>query len=162
MLSDAGSGLLAECRETILDCTNASDVNRSIYLDKSRPLAFPAIRCGGESARVLRVFTGKSCRLWQQENTARCFWNATKQAFVGAGCVAANGTACACLHLTGAPAAGADRLHARPHARTTQSSPFDLIRRENEALRAPQPGPLHPTPAERRFRCGQRPQDCRA
>ena len=49
----------------------------------------------------MRVYYGGGCALWQPNNTAGCHWNATAQAFAGGGCVLANVTRCATLHLTG-------------------------------------------------------------
>lgn len=103
VLRDNGTaaGILFGCNETLLDCSNATEANRSVYLDRTRPFSAPAVGCGGVvSDRILRVFTGPQCRLWRPDNEERCFWNATKQAFVGAGCLAGNSTKCACTHLT--------------------------------------------------------------
>lgn len=105
-LADNGTatGLLANCTERILDCRNSTDAATKLYLDRTQPLRYPAISCGGVGAsqRVLRVFTGPACRLWRADNEELCWWNATAQAFSGTGCVPAEATRCACTHLTGA------------------------------------------------------------
>ena len=77
----APDGALAGCTEAFLDCSNASQVNLTIYPDPFRPLSVPAITCGGlppagVPARVLRVYYGHSCGVWQN---ASCAWNATAQ-----------------------------------------------------------------------------------
>ena len=101
----AGAALLAGCSEAILDCSNATDAARRIFPNPWAPLEPPgAISCGGVSQRMLRVFVGPRCGLWDQNNTAACFWNATAQAFSGTGCVASNQTQCGCVHLTGTKA----------------------------------------------------------
>jgi hypothetical protein len=47
------------------------------------------------------VIAGSRCALLRQNNSASCCWDNVKQAFTGAGCVAAAGpTQCACRHLT--------------------------------------------------------------
>ena len=98
------SPLLAGCSEAWLDCSNASQVNRTIFLNPFAPFEKPgAVTCGGVlSARLLRVFFGPKCQLWVETNSAGCFWNTTAQAFSGPGCVASSKTACGCTHLTGA------------------------------------------------------------
>lgn len=77
VLADNGTegGLLWNCSETVLDCSNASDAGRSVYLDVSRPLAYPAVSCGPEPTdRVLRVFHGPRCRVYRQDNAEGCWW----------------------------------------------------------------------------------------
>ena len=111
------SPLLANCTESWLDCSNASQVNRTLYPDPFAPFEPPgAVSCGGMvSARMLRVYWGHKCHIWREDNTAGCWWNTTAQAFSGGGCVAAAQTACGCTHLTGA--------RARPQGETTPNYP---------------------------------------
>lgn len=76
-LTDNGStsfGLLNGCAEIVLDCSNASDVNRTIWLDRKNPIKYPAIRCSGRSDRVLRIFYNTTCKLWREDNPAGCYW----------------------------------------------------------------------------------------
>ena len=114
------SPLLAGCRRTMLDCTSASAGSLTAYLNPSNPLASipqwgpTRVQCpqagstpvglGGtlsSSARVLLVYWGSTCQLWQANNTARCFWNATGQSFQGPGCVPSTAPSqCLCSHLT--------------------------------------------------------------
>ena len=114
------SPLLAGCRRSVLDCTGASSGPLTAYLNPDNPLASvpqwgpTRVQCptqggapvglGGtlaSSRPPLLVYSGAACQLWQANNTARCFWNATGQAFQGPGCVAsAAPSQCPCGHLT--------------------------------------------------------------
>jgi len=123
-LQFSGGSLLTGCTPTILDCPLLGSKG-IVYLNPQAPASAPAVRCppadGPSSAsncgclapsgsRALLVFTGATCALWQPGNGARCFWNATVQAFVGFGCVHADSSSislsaqssptCLCTHLT--------------------------------------------------------------
>jgi hypothetical protein len=47
------------------------------------------------------VFTGSTCQLIVPNNAASCYWQNTKQAFAGPGCMpSGQPKQCACRHLT--------------------------------------------------------------
>jgi hypothetical protein len=96
----ASGPLMDGCKETVLDCGDEAQRKRVVALNPTDLFATPPVGCGGATSAVLRVFSGASCAMFQPGNEARCAWNTTHQAFVGAGCVAANATQCACTHLT--------------------------------------------------------------
>ena len=112
-LAPISSALLAGCSVGVLDCA-ALGASAVFFLNPDDPFVAPAVRCpalsslavgpGGTYASVapaLRVYYGATCPLWNPSNAARCYWNATAQAFAGAGCVPATGAEqCLCRHLT--------------------------------------------------------------
>ena len=90
----------ANCIVRFLDCSNASQVNVSIYPDPQRPISIPAVGCGGVLAnRTLRVYYNDPwirpplpCALWDAGAQAQllaappCSWNTSAAAFQGPGC----------------------------------------------------------------------------
>ena len=100
--------LAAGCASAVLSCGGGAPVAAKVFLNPSNPFASPAITCPPSAASPsapsfgLRVFTGGACALNQPGNAVDCFWNATVQAFQGAGCVpsASPFVACLCRHLT--------------------------------------------------------------
>lgn len=113
------AGLLEQCSLTFINCQDPLQWNRTVYPDPQRPLSIPAITCGGSTDRMLRVWYGSECQIWQQDNAAGCHWNATAQAFSGTGCVRSGPTQCACVHLTDFASARAPKI--------SVASPRDLI-----------------------------------
>lgn len=84
------------CTVERLDCSRPGRGGRRpvLYFDPSRPLEVPALTCPPGSADTLVAFVGARCPLWDPARD--CFFNATAQAFQGAGCVPADVTSCAC------------------------------------------------------------------
>ena len=87
------------CTQTILNCSDPSEASQLVSLDPQSSIGDPVVGCSLNATGALRVLTGHNCSLWRQ-NTSGCYWNATYQAFHGAGCVAANATRFATRHLT--------------------------------------------------------------
>ena len=59
----------------------AKRARRRVYVSPRDALTMPALECAeGDKSTVMRIFYGESCQLWNPNNTARCYWNATKQA----------------------------------------------------------------------------------
>ena len=81
----AGPDLTANCSQAVLDCGATPD--RKLYLNPYNPFDPPALSCSNGSTKVLRVFYGAHCALWNPNNTAGCYWNATKQASFCAHCL---------------------------------------------------------------------------
>lgn len=81
------------CNVTRLRC---DDPGARAYPDTKQPLAVPPVSCPPSAApgTTLAVFSGPRCPL--VDPAKGCSWNATLQAFTGAGCVASNVTSCAC------------------------------------------------------------------
>jgi hypothetical protein len=116
VLGPSSHALLAGCSVAVLDCA-ARGASAVFFLNPDDPFSAPAVRCpalpgdGGASAvglggvaaaeaPPLRVYYGAQCALWRQDNAAQCWWNATAQAFAGAGCVAsAAPQQCLCRHV---------------------------------------------------------------
>ena len=120
--------LTANCLSTFIDCSLPNPP--VIFPDPRQPLAIPAIQCPANSAKppVLRVFYGTQCALWQQGNALNCYWNNTKQAFVGGGCVAiGNVTRCMCRHLTDFAAARAPVLTTCSLSDMLSLDPADIV-----------------------------------
>ena len=97
------SGPLAtNCSLQVMDCTTQPPP-RPVYPNPLRPFDVAQVACdtSGANKEPKRVITGSRCALIEEDNTYGCFWNNSKQAFVGAGCVASGGPVrCACRHLT--------------------------------------------------------------
>ena len=124
----ATSPLLAGCTQAWLDCSNASQVTRSLYPDPYNPMSAPAISCGGSlRPQLLRVFYGARCGLWRPDNGAGCFWNATAQAFSGDGCVASGRTQCGCTHLTDFAPESAPTISVCSASDLLNLSPADIV-----------------------------------
>lgn len=60
-----------------------------VFLDPADPFSAPQVSCKPGVTKQLVVFNGTNCTLWRPDNAAGCFWDASAQAFSGAGCVAA-------------------------------------------------------------------------
>jgi hypothetical protein len=139
------SGALLEgCTLAFLDCTDAGvRASGKLQLDPSSPVAAPVATCGGATDLVLRAYVGTTCALRHPNNTANCAWDVAQQAFIGAGCEAANVTRCMCTHVSArarsplrgnaharyhltrilASAHAAHRLHLLPKAQHTRREP---------------------------------------
>ncbi len=88
--------LLAGGDLVFLDCANASTRADALQLAPGASL-----KCGNASDVVLRAYVGAECALRASGNASTpCAWDALQQAFIGDGCVAAEATRCACVHLT--------------------------------------------------------------
>jgi hypothetical protein len=111
-LGPPSAPLLAGCFVAVLDCA-ARGADAVFFLNPDDPIGAPAVRCrdaaapavglGGSAASAplpLRVYYGARCALWAPDNSVACFWNASLQAFAGAGCVAsAASQQCFCRHV---------------------------------------------------------------
>ena len=111
--SPASSPLLTGCQTAVLDCAAAGTAG-VFFLNPDDPFAAPAVRCPSLDAPVvgrggtlalaappLFILYGARCALWNSSNTIACYWNATLQAFQGAGCAASTSQSqCLCSHLT--------------------------------------------------------------
>ena len=87
------------CTRTVLDCSQPDA--GVIYPNPAKPLTVPAVGCTaiGSTAPML-VIGGSRCALIQEDNPTACWWNNSKQAFTGAGCVASGpAVQCACRHV---------------------------------------------------------------
>ena len=91
----------SRCLFEVLDCAAANNT-RSVYPNPAKPFQFPAVRCNASiSTEPILVISGSACALIQEDNAYGCYWNNSKHAFEGAGCVASGGPVqCACRHLT--------------------------------------------------------------
>jgi hypothetical protein len=116
VLGPSGHAMLAGCSVAVLDCA-ARGASAVFFLNPDDPFSAPAVRCpalpgGNDTSAVglggvaaaeappLRVYYGAQCALWRADNAAQCWWNATAQAFAGAGCVAsAAPQQCLCRHV---------------------------------------------------------------
>ena len=90
--------LVSRCSFEVLDCT--LNTTRAVYPNPARPFDFPAVRCNASiSTEPLLAISGSACALIQADNAFGCFWNNSKHAFEGAGCVASGEPVqCACRH----------------------------------------------------------------
>ena len=77
--------------------------------------------------KALRMFTGPDCGLINETNGAQCFWNFTKQAFQGPGCVYNGPTQCMCRHLTDFASANKPAIKTASLSDLTAINPNDLI-----------------------------------
>jgi hypothetical protein len=97
------SGPLANgCSVQVMDCT-LQPPPPPVYPNTLRPFDVPQVACdaSGKNTEPKRVISGSRCLLIQPDNAYNCFYNNSKQAFTGAGCVASGGPVrCACRHLT--------------------------------------------------------------
>ena len=94
--------LAANCSLQVMDCTTQPPPP-PVYPNPLRPFDVAQVACdtSGVNKEPKRVITGSRCALIEEDNTYGCYWNNSKQAFVGAGCVASGGPVrCACRHLT--------------------------------------------------------------
>jgi len=96
-----GALVTSHCLFEVLDCSLAN-TTRVVYPNPARPFDFPAVRCNASiSTAPLLAISGSRCPLIQPNNALGCFWNNSKHAFQGPGCVASGGPVqCACRHLT--------------------------------------------------------------
>ena len=100
-LAWAMTGALATgCAQAVVDCSATPGASLPLNPDDLSSSASLAV-CGNHTG-VLRAFTGAACGLASVANADACSWNATSQAFSGAGCIYDIGvpTQCACRHLT--------------------------------------------------------------
>ena len=94
---NASGPLSANCTRTVLDC---SDVNNTqvVFPNPAQPFLYQPIKCDAAiSTTNLVVFAGSRCALISEQQP--CYWDNLKQAFQGAGCVAAHVQQCACRHV---------------------------------------------------------------
>jgi hypothetical protein len=89
--------LAAGCASSVVDCGGAG--SSAVFWEGGGAASAPLVTCAA-GASGLRVFSGTACALTSANNSARCGWDVATQGFVGAGCVAASSTRCACTHLT--------------------------------------------------------------
>jgi hypothetical protein len=89
------------CSTAVLDCTQANNT-QVVFPNPARPFDYPAVACNASiSTAPMLVISGSRCPLIRKDNAYGCYYDNQKQAFLGAGCVAAAGpTQCACRHLT--------------------------------------------------------------
>ena len=145
----SSSPLLAGCTRVVLDCStsSASGSPRQTYLNPDNPLAAvpqwgpTVVRCpllntsvvglgGAYSTQppALVVYTGGLCKLWQPNNSALCFWNATSQQFQGAGCIASTAPSqCLCGHLTDFSTLSFPSIPVATPAQMLAVKPADLV-----------------------------------
>ena len=99
--SITGPLVAPHCSFQVLDCSQHNNT-RAVYPNPARPFDFPAVRCNASiSTEPLLVISGSSCQIIQPNNVLGCYWNNSKHAFQGPGCVASGGPVqCACRHLT--------------------------------------------------------------
>ena len=99
--SITGPLITPRCLFEVLDCSQPNNT-RAVYPNPARPFDFPAVRCNASiSTEPLLVVSGSECELIQADNAYGCYWNNSKNAFQGTGCVASGGPVqCACRHLT--------------------------------------------------------------
>jgi hypothetical protein len=92
--------LTAGCSVTVLDCGTPN--LQKVYPNPASPLTTPAVQCNASvSTKPMLVFTGSTCHLIAPSNAANCYWQNTKQAFAGPGCMpSGQPKQCACRHLT--------------------------------------------------------------
>ena len=93
--------LVSRCLFEVLDCSVANNT-RSVYPNPAKPFQFPAVSCNASiSTEPILVISGSACALIQEDNAYGCYWNNSKHAFKGPGCVASGEPVqCACRHLT--------------------------------------------------------------
>ena len=99
--SITGPLIMSQCLFEVLDCSQPNNT-RAVYPNPARPFDFPAVRCNASiSTEPMLVVSGSACALIQEDNAYGCYWNNSKHAFQGPGCVASGGPVqCACRHLT--------------------------------------------------------------
>ena len=90
----------SRCLFEVLDCALANNT-RSVYPNPAKPFQFPAVSCNASiSTEPILVISGSACALIQEDNVYGCYWNNSKHAFQGPGCVASGGPVqCACRHV---------------------------------------------------------------
>ena len=101
---------------------------RKVYLNVMDAITQPAIRCApGDASTVMRIYFGEGCALWDPANAAGCYWNASRQAFLGAGCAPAAVSSCACLHLTDFSGSAKPKLAVASLSQMTSLNPADIF-----------------------------------
>ena len=113
------------CRELIQNCSDPGDRSQLVSLDPDNNIGRDTVGCGANASGAMRVLYGANCSLWHVD-AAGCYWNATYQRFMGAGCVTANITRLATRHLTDYMAAPSSIAVASPAQLSL--SPSDLRR----------------------------------
>jgi hypothetical protein len=120
------------CSYVVLDCNE--DAPGVVYPNPRDPLRVPAVSCPprvnstNATQPVLRVYYGAACALWQPGNAAGCAWDNINQAFIGAGCVVADGpTQCMCRHLTDFASARKPQIATCSLSDMTSLSPGDIV-----------------------------------
>ena len=94
---NASGPLLANCTRTVLDCSDANST-QVVFPNPAQPFLYQPIKCDAAiSTTHLVVFAGSRCALISEEQP--CYWDNLKQAFQGAGCLAAPVQQCACRHV---------------------------------------------------------------
>jgi hypothetical protein len=148
MTWQVAGALAAGCSSTRIDCASGGSggsggvAAAAVFWedaggDASADSA-PLITCGAATNATaasasapppagLRVFTGATCALSRPDNAARCFWDASRQAFVGAGCVASTVTRCACTHLTDFRIEPAPAIHVATLSQLKTLKPAELV-----------------------------------
>jgi hypothetical protein len=97
--SISGPLVSSGCTDTVIDC--ATMAGRALRVPLNGVDGADGVAsCGGLTAGGVRVFSGAACALWRANNSASCSWDVSRQAFLGAGCVVAPDTHCACRHAT--------------------------------------------------------------
>ena len=115
--------LLSGCVEAVLDCSNETARGGKLQLAAGGT----SLGCGNSTSVVLRAFTGADCALSNATGNATCAWDAAAQAFSGSGCVAADQTRCACVHLTDFTSAPAPKLPVASLADMFSYSAADIV-----------------------------------
>jgi hypothetical protein len=118
----------SRCLFEVLDCSVRQHA-RSVYPNPAKPFQFPAVSCNASiSTEPILVISGSNCALIQDDNALGCFWNNSKHAFEGAGCVASGGPVqCACRHLTEFAGKNVPALPTADLSEMTSLSPTDLL-----------------------------------
>lgn len=79
------------CLRTVLHCSaeaqaaqlQAEGYPAEVFLDPTRPLSAPVVRCAsGTEQEAMVVFSGHNCPVWMPTNALGCHWNASVQARV--------------------------------------------------------------------------------
>ena len=118
----------SQCVFEVLDCSQPN-TTRSVYPNPALPFDFPAVRCNASiSTEAMLIVSGSACALIQEDNAYRCYWNNSKHAFQGTGCVASGGPVqCACRHLTEFAGKNVPALPTADLSEMTSLSPTDLL-----------------------------------
>lgn len=122
------------CSRTLIDCSGTAVVQaaraaseKAIYLDPFMPFSVGSARCLPGGPKQLLVFYGRGCYLYNASNHQGCFWNASVQAFQGAGCVNDMALQCVCKGVADVKGASAVRLPQMTLARMVIVPPLGLM-----------------------------------
>lgn len=118
---------MATCVDDLIICGNPA-FPQKLYFNPWDPFHDGAVECGeGDAGRVLRVFWGRDCGVWNPQNPLKCFWNATLQAFQGIGCATDESQMCMCRHLTDFVAVRKPSIHVASFSQLTALTADDIF-----------------------------------